>query len=237
MLPLITLALLALAVLVPRPWIALAGVVPAGPMSLLDTVLLLLPPANVLVLNSTVPVAAVVAPVAEPRIVALVTVLLVAPSMKRIVLVPAVPDAVVFDSEHGTGAGEARLHLVGDEDRAGIGAPVLQRAQESRCGNDESTLTLDRLDHHGGHVFGTDLLVDQGNVAVVMGPEPPKLLGRGIERPGDGVVVHFHVVDTLGLERIRQPLEIGGADLRRDQEFDGVSNAVDGKEDHDGNRE
>src|SRR5690348_1772759 len=98
LLPLIMLPALALPLL-PRPCTAFAGrLVPAGPMSLFDTVLLLLPPATVLVLNSTVPVAAVVAPVAEPRIVVLVTVLLVAPSMKRIVLVPAVPDAVAFDS-------------------------------------------------------------------------------------------------------------------------------------------
>src|SRR5438046_2428146 len=62
-----------------------------------EMVLLLLPPTIVLVLNRMVPPAVPTAMVAEPRTVQFVTVLSVAPSRKRIVLVLAVAETVVFE--------------------------------------------------------------------------------------------------------------------------------------------
>jgi hypothetical protein len=69
---------------------------PAGPIELFETVLPVLAP-PVEVLNRMVPVATPTAPVDEPSTVQFVTVSLVAPLMKRIVLVPAVAEAVVFE--------------------------------------------------------------------------------------------------------------------------------------------
>src|SRR3977135_3392024 len=81
----------------PSDVIPLVGkLVPAGPMLLFETVLpVLAPPVDVL--NRIVPVAAVTAPVDEPRTVQFLTVSLDVPLMKRIVLVPAVGSAVVFE--------------------------------------------------------------------------------------------------------------------------------------------
>src|SRR5215213_1045331 len=83
----------------PRPMTPLLGrFAPAGPMLFFETVLLLLPPATVEVLNNTLPPATVVEAVDDPRIVQLVTVLFVAPPMNRIVLVPAVATALAFEN-------------------------------------------------------------------------------------------------------------------------------------------
>jgi hypothetical protein len=67
-------------------------------MLLFETVLVLLPPATVLVLKRTLPPAVATADVDDPRIVHLVTVSFEAPLMKRIVLVLAVAEAVVLES-------------------------------------------------------------------------------------------------------------------------------------------
>src|SRR4051794_39386799 len=84
---------------VPRLWTPFVGLlVPAGPMIELEIVLLLLPPATVLVLNKMLPPAVPAATVADPKTLTFVTVSLVAPLINRIVLVPAVADTVVFDT-------------------------------------------------------------------------------------------------------------------------------------------
>ena len=96
---LITLPVLSFGLAVPSPMTPLVGrLAPAGPMLLVAIVLLLLPPATVLVLKRMLPVATVVLPVDEPRMVQLRTMLFEAPPMNRIVLVPAVAEAVVFES-------------------------------------------------------------------------------------------------------------------------------------------
>ena len=69
-------------------------------------------------------------------------------------------DALVVAGEHVARAGEAGLHLVGDEDHAVGAAPVGERGQEARGRHDEAALALDRLDHDGGEVVGADLLLD-----------------------------------------------------------------------------
>ena len=69
---------------------------PAGPRLLFEMVLPLLAPA-VEVLNRMLPPAVVVDDVDEPRTEQFVTVLFCAPLMKRIVLVLAVAEAVVFE--------------------------------------------------------------------------------------------------------------------------------------------
>ena len=65
-------------------------------MSLLEIVLLLLP-VPVVVLNKMLPPAVAAVAVAEPRTVQFVTMSFEAPLMKRMVLVLAVLDAVVFE--------------------------------------------------------------------------------------------------------------------------------------------
>src|SRR5436190_6744353 len=91
-------------VAVPRPVTALTGrLAPAGPMLLFRIVLLLLPtivvPTAGEVLNRTVPPA--VAPtvtVEEPWMLQFLSVLFCAPLIKRMVLVPAVAETVVFEN-------------------------------------------------------------------------------------------------------------------------------------------
>src|SRR4051812_1056468 len=75
---------------VPSPMTPLVGrLAPAGPIALLETMLLLLPSGSVLVLNRIVPLAAATVPVDEPNTAQFVTVSLVAPLMNRIVLAVA----------------------------------------------------------------------------------------------------------------------------------------------------
>src|SRR5436190_14806491 len=69
----------------------------AGPMLLPEMVLLLFPPATVLVLKSTLPPAVLMAEIEDPRTVQRVTVSLEAPLMNRMVLLPAVLEAVVLE--------------------------------------------------------------------------------------------------------------------------------------------
>src|SRR5574338_357070 len=97
---LIWLLTLALAPALPRPITPLVGsaACETGPILLFEIVLLLLPPATVLVLKNTLPPAVAAAAVDAPRMVQRVTVLLEAPLIKRIVLVLAVAEAVVLDS-------------------------------------------------------------------------------------------------------------------------------------------
>ena len=61
-------------------------------------------------------------------------------------------DALVVAREQVAGAGEAGLHLVGDEDDAVGAAPLGERRQEARRRDDEPALALDRLDDDGGQV-------------------------------------------------------------------------------------
>jgi hypothetical protein len=83
---------------VPRLAIALVGkLTPAGPMLQNETVLLLFP-TPVVVPKTTFPAADPDAGIAEPRIVHRVIELFWAPLIKRIVLVPVGPEAVVFES-------------------------------------------------------------------------------------------------------------------------------------------
>src|ERR1700681_2176203 len=100
---LMTMPLLLLAVVVvePKELMPLVGrFAPAGPILQLETVLLSLPVnATVSVLNTILPPAVPAVPpaiIAEPKTVALVTVLLVAPPMNRMVLVPATAETVVL---------------------------------------------------------------------------------------------------------------------------------------------
>ena len=82
----------------PSPITHFVGKFPlAGPMLLPEMVLLLFPPATVLVLKSTLPPAVLIAEIEDPRTVQRVTVSLEAPLMKRMVLVLAVADAVVLE--------------------------------------------------------------------------------------------------------------------------------------------
>src|SRR6476620_3777780 len=83
---------------VPRVITALLGrLTPAGPMLLFATVLLLFPATAVDVLKNTVPPAVPTADVDAPRIVQLAMMSFCAPLIRRIVLVPAVADAVVVE--------------------------------------------------------------------------------------------------------------------------------------------
>src|SRR6478752_3209573 len=89
---LLTLALAA----VPEPIKPLVGkFAPAGPMLLFEIMLLLLPPATVLVLNKMLPPAVAAVALDEPSTVQFVIVLFCAPLMRRIVLVLAVVETVV----------------------------------------------------------------------------------------------------------------------------------------------
>src|SRR5690349_13558351 len=97
---LMTLPLLLIAVVVVEPlkYTPLVGrLAPAGPMLLLEMVLLSLPFAvDPSVLKKILPPFVVTPALNEPEIVALVIVLFVAPLIKRIVLVPDVAEAVVL---------------------------------------------------------------------------------------------------------------------------------------------
>src|SRR6187399_864440 len=98
LLPLIMSPVLLFGLAEPRAITPLVGrSLPAGPMLLVMMTLLLLPPAA-LVLKRTLPVATPTAPVEAPRMVQFFTMLFAAPLMKRIVLVPAVGETVVFVS-------------------------------------------------------------------------------------------------------------------------------------------
>ena len=66
----------------------------------------------------------------------------------------------MLGGEPCSGAGEARLHLVGDEHHAVGLAPINKRGKKSRCGHDEATLALHGLDDHGGQRGGADLGLD-----------------------------------------------------------------------------
>ena len=82
----------------PSPITPLVGkLLPAGPMLLLEMMLpLFAPPVEVLI--RMLPPAVVVLAVDEPSTVQFVIILFCAPLMRRIVLVPAVADTVVFES-------------------------------------------------------------------------------------------------------------------------------------------
>src|SRR5882724_7782098 len=84
---------------VPRPITHLLGkLLPAGPMLLPITILLLFPPAAVDVLKSTFPPAVAFEEVEDPLIVQLARISLCAPLINRTVLVPAVAETVVLVS-------------------------------------------------------------------------------------------------------------------------------------------
>src|ERR1043166_1377885 len=92
----IRLPLLDLAVELPRPMMTFVGrFVPAGPRLQKETVLLLFP-VVVVVLKRIFPPAVVTGAVDDPNTEHLVTTLLDAPLMKRIVLTPAVAEVLVF---------------------------------------------------------------------------------------------------------------------------------------------
>jgi hypothetical protein len=65
----------------------------------------------------------------------------------------------VVDGEPVAGAAHAGLDLVGDEDDAVGAAPLGDRREEALGGDDETALTLDRLDDDAGEVLGADLLL------------------------------------------------------------------------------
>ncbi|CAI7973659.1 hypothetical protein FRAHR75_100066 [Frankia sp. Hr75.2] len=95
--------------------------------------------------------------------------------------------------EHVAGAGEARLHLVGDEHDPGLRAELGQSGQEAGAGDDEAALALDRFDDERGDVLRADLRGDRLHH-----------LGRGLfaacggaARPAVGVG-HRHPVDLRG---------------------------------------
>src|SRR5674536_285828 len=71
----------------------------------------------------------------------------------------AASDVYKRQGEPRAGAGKAGLDLVGDEDDP-VGPTVFgELRQEARPRNDETALTLDRLDHHGSDVAAADLVV------------------------------------------------------------------------------
>jgi hypothetical protein len=83
---------------VPKPITALVGrLAPAGPRSQNETVLLLFPAPEV-VLKRMFPPAVATAAVDDPSTEHLVTTLFCAPLMKRMVLAPAVAEAVVLET-------------------------------------------------------------------------------------------------------------------------------------------
>jgi hypothetical protein len=87
-----------LLVVVPTAEIPLTGrLLPAGPMLFPEMVLLLLP-VVVVVLKRTAAPAVPTVTIDEPRIVQFFTTLLVAPLIKRMVLVPAVADVLAFEN-------------------------------------------------------------------------------------------------------------------------------------------
>ena len=100
---------------------------------------------------------------------------------------PAMPFAVVIRSgtmpkmlagEQRAGAGEAGLHLIGDEDDAVRAAPLHERGEEAVGGNDEAALALDGLDDDRGEVLGADLLLDlRGSRAAPPRPSSPSRNG------------------------------------------------------------
>jgi hypothetical protein len=98
---------------------------------------------------------------------------------------------LVLDGEHHPGTGEPALDLVGDEQHVLGGAPPADPGQESRRGNDEAALALDRLDHHGRHPVRTDLLLDDADRPV--GGLFTGDRGRLVERVG-----HRGAVDLPG---------------------------------------
>src|ERR1043166_695226 len=114
-LPSITLPVLIVLVfvVVPKPSIALDGsVVPAGPMSLLETVLKLLPKPVVVVWKRTIPEASPTPLVSEPSREQFFTVLFWAPLMKRIALVGIPPAPVNIFEIVGELAFELRPSIV-----------------------------------------------------------------------------------------------------------------------------
>ena len=66
-------------------------------------------------------------------------------------------DAVVLRGEHSTGASEARLHLVDDEDDAVLVADPAQPDEEVARRGEEAGLALDGLDDERGDLLGGDL--------------------------------------------------------------------------------
>ena len=98
-------------------------------------------------------------------------------------------EAEVLAREVRAGAGHAALDLVGDEDDAVRGAPLLQRGQVAVGRNHEAALALDRLDDEAGEVGGADDLLEVGDRA-----------GRGLGA-AEAVVVRVRarrVVDVAG---------------------------------------
>ena len=92
-----TFPVLIFALAVPRPMTPLVGkLTPAGPRLLLAIVLLLFAP-PVDVLNRMLPVAVVLEPVEDPSTEQFAIVSLDAPLIRRMVLVPAVAETVVFE--------------------------------------------------------------------------------------------------------------------------------------------
>ncbi len=97
-------------------------------------------------------------------------------------------DTEVLGREHGTGAGEPGLHLVGDEDDVVRAGPVEQGGEEAVRRHDEAALALDGFDDDRRQVVRADLLLD-------LCDRPLRRLGAGqssvTERVGEGRAVHL----------------------------------------------
>lgn len=78
----------------------------------------------------------------------------------------------VFTCEHLSGAGEAGLDLVSDEDDVVVLTPAHERFEKTCCGHNEAALTLNRLDDDArqifcAHLFFNDVDGTQGGTCAV----------------------------------------------------------------------
>ena len=105
--------------------------------------------------------------------------------------------------EVGAGAGHARLDLVGDEDDAVGGAPVLERGEVAVGGHDEAALALDGLDDEAGQVGGPDRLLEVADGACGRGGAVETV----VQRVGVGGAVHV-AGEGAEADRVRHGLEV-----------------------------
>ena len=98
-------------------------------------------------------------------------------------------DPVALDGEQRPGPPQAGLHLVGDEERAGLPAEPVGLGQISRRRRDHSPFPLDRLDHERGILVRGQGQLEGLQVAV------RDRLAVGDQRPEWPLIVRFPVTE------------------------------------------
>jgi hypothetical protein len=84
----------------------------------------------------------------------------------------------VLAGEHTAGAGEAGLHLVGDEHDPVRRAHSASAGRKPGAGHHEAAFALDRLDHQRGEVRGADVPLEVLDAARRrLGPSRPSRNG------------------------------------------------------------